>query len=308
MFNKLLQRQIVKHIGNIDTLPESYILFFKSISESYDHYEKDRQMIERSMEISSKEMIGLTSKLRKEAEEVQRVNDELNKSNLELEKFVYSVSHDLRAPLSSMKGMIEISEEETTDPLLLQNFSLLKGSVKKLDDFIQDILEYSRNSRAEIKKAEINFKEMLEEITNDLRHMSSNNERKVDISFEIHNQKHFISDKTRISMMLNNLISNAIRYQNPASENPLVNIQVNMTDTNTDIIVKDNGIGISEDNQKKIFEMFYRVSKNSVGTGLGLYLVKEIVDKLEGKIEIESEVGRGTAFYINLPNNSIIIL
>jgi signal transduction histidine kinase len=76
-----------------------------------------------------------------------------------------------------------------------------------------------------------------------------------------------------------------------------------MSDTETGIIVKDNGIGISKENQEKIFDMFYRVSENSVGSGLGLYIVKEIVEKLDGKIEVESEPGKGTAFSIHIPNN-----
>ncbi len=237
--------------------------------------------------------------------EAESQKDILLKANSELDKFVYSVSHDLRAPLSSMKGVIEISEEETQDPLMLEHFGLLKGSVKKLDEFIQDILEYSRNSRMEIKKQEIDFKEMLDEITNSLKHMSSNNERQVDIKFEISNQQSFVSDKSRVSILLNNLISNAIRYQNPATDDPFVDVKINMSDTKTGIIIKDNGIGISNENQQKIFEMFYRVSENSVGSGLGLYLVKEIVDKLDGEIQIESELGKGTSFSVQLPNYTI---
>ncbi len=234
--------------------------------------------------------------------EAEAQKEALLHANHELDKFVYSVSHDLRAPLSSMKGVIEISEEETKDALLLKNFSLLKGSIKKLDDFIQDILQYSRNSRLEVKKQCIDFREMLEDITKNLKHMSSNNERQVDIQYTITNQKTFVSDKSRLNVLLNNLVSNAIRYQNPVVSNPYVDIQVNMTDKETDIVVKDNGIGISMENQKKIFDMFYRVSENSVGSGLGLYLVKEIVDKLEGKIQVESEPGKGTAFMVCLPN------
>lgn len=236
----------------------------------------------------------------KEAEAQREV---LLNANRELDRFVYTVSHDLRAPLSSMKGILELSEDETDNPLLLEHFSLLKGSIKKLDSFIQDILEYSRNSRLEIKREEINFKEMLEDITSNLKYMSSNNTtRQVAIKYEIKNQKVFLSDKSRINIMLNNLISNAIRYQNPESNNPFVDVEIDMSDTETDIIIKDNGMGISKENQNKIFDMFYRVSENSVGSGLGLYLVKEIVEKLDGKIEVESEVGIGTAFSIHIPN------
>ena len=235
----------------------------------------------------------------KEAE-VQK--EALIQTNLELDKFVYSVSHDLRAPLSSMKGVIEITKDETSDEFIKTNLDLLQGSIKKLDEFIMELLEYSRNSRQEVKKQEINFKEMLDEINNNLKHMEGNNSRKVDLHYEIQNSNSFHSDKSKINILLSNLISNAIRYQNPKTTNPMVDIKINISDSETGITVRDNGIGISKENQKKIFEKFYRVSDNTQGTGLGLYLVKEIVEKLEGKIEIESEVGKGTAFIVRFPN------
>jgi PAS domain S-box-containing protein len=240
---------------------------------------------------------------RKEQQDtLENSNKELKKSNMELDRFVYSVSHDLRAPLLSMLGIVEISEEETTDPFMIQHLGFLKASITKLDGFVIDILEYSRNARTEVKNQEINFKEMLTDITSDLKYIGGNKTRHVDIKFEIKNQKLFHSDKSRISILLNNLISNAIRYQNPLTDNPFVDIQIDMSDTETGIIVKDNGIGISKENQKKIFDMFYRVSEKSVGSGLGLYLVKEIVEKLDGHIELESEIGKGTSFNIVLPN------
>jgi signal transduction histidine kinase len=229
--------------------------------------------------------------------------DALMKANNELDKFVYSVSHDLRAPLSSMKGVIEISEDITEDELLLEHFSRLKGSINKLDEFIKDILEYSRNSRLKVKHQQIDFKSMLADITDNLRFMSSNNDNQVDITTLIKGDSVFYSDKSRISIILNNLISNAIRYQNPDIKNPFVKVSIEISDAEATIIVEDNGIGISEEHQTKVFEMFYRVSENSVGSGLGLYLVKEIIDKLGGKIKITSGINKGTSFCISIPGN-----
>lgn len=237
-------------------------------------------------------------------EEAKKQNVLLVQANSELDKFVYSVSHDLRAPLSSMKGVIEISEEETSDEILLTNFSLLKGSIKKLDAFIQDILEYSRNSRMEVKKQEVNFKEMLEDICRDLKHMSSQSKKQVELTYSIINEKKIISDRTRINIVLNNLISNAIRYQNPDSDSPFVKVHIDMGEKDTSIEVVDNGIGISKENQDKIFGMFYRISENSVGSGLGLYLVKEVIEKLDGQIDVESSIGVGSKFKIKIPNNN----
>ena len=234
--------------------------------------------------------------------ESEAQKETLLQANKELDKFVYSVSHDLRAPLSSMKGVIEITKDETQDEFILTNLDLLQGSIKKLDEFIIDILEYSRNCRQEAKKQEINFQELLAEIDSNLKHMHGNNSRPVDLKYEIQNSNTCLSDKSKITILLNNLISNAIRYQNPKTTNPKVEVHINVSNVETGIIVKDNGIGISKENHKKIFEMFYRVTENTVGTGLGLFLVKEIVEKLDGKIDIESEVGKGTSFIIRLPN------
>jgi signal transduction histidine kinase len=228
-------------------------------------------------------------------------NTELQKANHELDKFVYSCSHDLRAPLTSMLGIIEISLEETSDPTMVEHLGMIRRSINKLDGFISDILDYSRNSRTEIKKELIDVEELLKDITNDLKYMSAND--KVKINMDVYAPWALHSDRSRLNIVLSNLVSNAIRYQNPKIDAPFVDIKVDMSDTETHIVVHDNGIGIPKEHQEKIFEMFYRVSKNSAGSGLGLYIVKEAIDKLNGRIEVQSEPGQGTTFNIYIPNN-----
>ncbi|HEV3412070.1 MAG TPA: HAMP domain-containing sensor histidine kinase [Puia sp.] len=229
-------------------------------------------------------------------------NEELKKSNKELDSFVYSVSHDLRAPLSSMLGVVGLCEMGAPDPFMQKNISLLKTSIKKLDGFIIDILDYSRNSRLEVDRQEIHFDEILADISNNLKFMGADDQRKVDIRFSIRNGVAFFSDKSRLSIILNNLISNGIRYQNPKVSDPFVEVSVEVSGSAADIRVRDNGIGIDKGNQAKVFNMFYRVSTNSIGSGLGLYIVKETVDKLQGAIELRSEPGKGSEFSIHLPN------
>jgi signal transduction histidine kinase len=229
-------------------------------------------------------------------------NQDLKKSNKELDSFVYSVSHDLRAPLSSMLGVVGLCEMAPMDPFMQKNVTLLKSSIKKLDGFIMDILDYSRNSRLEVDRQEIHFNDLLTDISNNLKFMGTDDQRKVDIRTTIRNGVIFYSDKTRIGIILNNLISNSIRYQNPQAPDPYVEINVQVSDSAADILVKDNGIGIDRENHIKIFNMFYRVSTKSVGSGLGLYIVKEAVEKLQGAIELKSEPGKGSEFSIRLPN------
>ena len=228
-------------------------------------------------------------------------NQELKTANYELDRFVYSTSHDLRAPLNSMLGLIEIAKEETTEELMLDYFRMLKGSAKKLDGFICDILDYSRNSRMKINKELINFRELINGVTENLKFIGDSN-RKVEFKIEISDEASFYSDKNRLITILNNLISNAIRYQNSQIPNPFVNIKIETSPNEANIFIQDNGIGIDEESQSKIFEMFYRVSQESVGSGLGLYIVKEAVNKLNGDIKVKSQIDEGTTFLIKIPN------
>jgi PAS domain S-box-containing protein len=245
--------------------------------------------------------VDITERKKVEVDILQK-NSELQKTNSELDKFVYSVSHDLRAPLSSILGVIEIAQDDTTDELMIEHLQMLKGNVKKLDGFISDILDYSRNARLEVKKEEVNFNELLNDISHNLKFMGSNN-RKVEIKIYVSGKASVHTDKSRLSIVLNNLISNAIRYQNSQNPNPFVDIKVDTSDTETGIIIHDNGIGIRKELHQKIFDMFYRISEESVGSGLGLYIVKEAVNKLNGNIEVISEPGEGSTFTIKIPNN-----
>ena len=228
-------------------------------------------------------------------------NQELKTANYELDRFVYSTSHDLRAPLNSMLGLIEIAKDDTNEDITREHLIMLKRSAKKLDGFICDILDYSRNARMEVAMEEINFKELITDITENLKFIGDNN-RGIEFITEISGETSIYSDKNRLITILGNLISNAIRYQNAQIANPYVRIQIQISPAETRIVIEDNGIGMSEEVHSKIFDMFYRVSHESVGSGLGLYIVKEAVNKLSGEIKVQSEIGKGTTFLIKIPN------
>jgi signal transduction histidine kinase len=258
--------------------------------------------IEQTLEMAKLQKEALLSIERKRNEEaLEKSNSELLKSNTELDKFVYSVSHDLRAPLTSMLGVIEITEDGTEDRFMLKNLNMLKASIHKLDGFIADILSYSRNARQEVVREEIDIREMINDTMNNLKYMSSR-KRLVEMNVEVSGNA-VVADKRRLGIVINNLLSNAIRYQNPTVDAPFINIKVDSNDKGTLIEIKDNGIGIKKEAHEKIFDMFYRCSKSSEGSGLGLYIVKETIEKLHGRIEVDSELGIGTTFNIYIPNN-----
>lgn len=233
-----------------------------------------------------------------EEEKLRIQNEELQKLNHELDKFVYSVTHDLRAPLLSIKGIAEITEAETTEELTSTHMQMIRASVNRLDTFIADILDYSRNARLDLKCQPVNFKIVLEEIIQDLAHLNSG----VNVSIHVDQPEEFYTDLSRIKVVLSNIISNALNYYNPAVEKPFLKINVHCDHETAVITAEDNGLGISNESQEKIFNMFYRASEKSQGSGLGLYLVKETLNKMQGTIHVKSEISKGSEFIIEIPN------
>lgn len=284
-FNKILNQQIKKY-SNGEGLPDDLLPLFNSISESYDQYQKEQRLVERAMDLSSDELLD--------------ANLELKKINAEMDRFVYSTSHDLRAPLLSILGLLNIVEKENKQYDLKGYLKLLRDSVEKLDRFISDIIDYSRNARLELELKEVDMNHIIEESFKHLNYMPGCSSLLRLINVDV--QDIFISDERRISVLMNNLISNAIKYQNPDVKDSFVNIEVEVDSDQVSIEIEDNGIGIEEKYLDRVFEMFYRASPEAKGSGLGLYIVQETLGKLKGSIEVESEYGKGTKFKVKLPN------
>jgi len=243
----------------------------------------------------------VTEMLRNEAR-LKKQNEELQKINSELDRFVYSVSHDLRSPLTSMQGLITLAQEETSDPVMKEYFALLHTSSLKLDKFIIDILDYSRNARLSVKLAEMDIQELIDEIVSGYL---SQSEHQVSIEVDITSICPLVSDRTRLMMVFNNLISNAVRYTDREAAHSYVHIKGDINRERALISVIDNGIGIPPEIQPRIFEMFFRGARESPGSGLGLYIVREALEKLEGSIRLDSEPGKGTIFIVEIPNRTL---
>jgi len=238
-------------------------------------------------------------------DELKKKNKELKKINQEMDSFVYSTSHDLKAPLKSLLGLIRLAQMEFRDNTLksFDEYShLMEKSIMKLDDTIQKILVHTANSRSEIELEQVEIKEIIEEIFDKLTFLDGNKFIKKNILTE--GYTHIISDPNRLIVIFNNLISNAIKYSDLSKTNPFININIKNTDTNTTIVFQDNGIGIDPEYIGKVFNMFFRATEKSEGSGLGLYIVKEIIEKLDGSIKIESTLKEGTTFTILLPTKS----
>jgi PAS domain S-box-containing protein len=271
-------------------------------------YDTNEERILDSLTIAERDLQGKVIRLvgssvditeRKHSEEaILAKNEELKKINAELDNFVYRVSHDLRSPLLAIKGLIGLifGTENLTEEVI-EYLKLAESSVGRLDSTIQEILEYSRNSRLEVMYEEVDMKKKVDTIIRDLQFADKN------ISFEESFPENtvIVTDRSRMRVLLKNLIGNAVKYQRKDEPNHWVKVAMEYVDQDIVITVSDNGEGIHERSLPRIFDMFYRGTTSSIGTGLGLYICKEVLNNLNGSIQVESTVGVGTTMTVRLP-------
>ena len=226
-------------------------------------------------------------------------NEWLKKTNQELDRLVHNASHDLRSPLSSVLGLLTIAEHAGSKDEIYAYHGMIRDRVKKLDNFVTEVLAYSRNSHHEVVKAPVELPMLINEIVDELKY--ANDKVNIDISPAVSSNHTIITDHTRLKTVLSNLIGNSIKYCDAQKEERFISVNT-LSDKNAcTIVVKDNGIGIAPEHRDKVFEMFYRATENSSGSGLGLFITKEIVEKLGGTIEMESTPKVGTTVYVKLP-------
>ncbi len=228
-------------------------------------------------------------------------NQELTEKNKELDHLLYSISHDLRAPVVSLQGLMELQKIAITEEEKKQYLDLQERSINRLDKFIKDILEYSRAHRSDTKIEQINLLEILEEISQQMEFYHKGG--KVEIYIEHKLTKKVFSDSTKIQLILQNLISNAVHYADFSKETPYCKVLIKEeNDSEIMIQVEDNGVGIDEMHGNRIFEMFYRANNERKGTGIGLYIVQKSLQSIKGNITFSSRKGEGTTFRMFIPN------
>ncbi len=226
-------------------------------------------------------------------------NELLAKTNKELDRFVYSASHDLRAPLTSLLGLIEITGKTDDPEEVKQCLEMMKDRIHNLDDFIKEIIDFSRNARQEVRKEKVKVLDLIKETVDDLKFAEGLEE--IFIKYTIDPALEVITDRARLKVIFNNLIGNAFKYRDPDKTNQEVSVQARPYQSQIQIDIGDNGIGISREHQEKIFDMFYRATEKSSGSGLGLYIVRETLAKLSGHITVNSTPGQGTTFHLSIP-------
>lgn len=227
-------------------------------------------------------------------------NIELQKAYNELEKFAYSVTHDIRGPLLSILGAVDVAQYIDDIEEIKEMLRLMEKSVKKLDTFILNIHDYYSLKQGELQIKEVSFTDVVkDQLENNKMTIMMKN-----INFVTHVEQNesFRTDEMSLKIILNNLLSNAFKYQKKENPDKQVSLNIKVFKGIATLEIKDNGIGILEKHTSDIFNMFFRATAEEVGSGIGLYNVKDAVNKLGGRIQVNSVFNEGTTFTITVPS------
>jgi PAS domain S-box-containing protein len=267
--------------------------------------ELELRVLERTEQLSeiNKDLKREISERQKAEEALRERNDELIKINSDLDNFIYTASHDLKAPISNIEGLVGTMKEELTgQPKEVEDIiEMVNLSILRFKSTIQDLTEITKtqkNVNEDITYIDVNS--LLEEIKFSIKDMIKSSKAEVVADFCKYPDIKF--SKANLKSVLFNLVSNAIKYKHP-ERIPEIHISCEREGDYVLLTVKDNGLGIHESQIDKIFTMFKRLHDHVEGSGIGLYIVKRIIDNSGGKIQVESEVGVGTTFKIYLKIN-----
>ena len=246
----------------------------------------------------------LNSALQNELAHRQTLIEELEAKNAELERFTYTVSHDLKSPLVTITGFLGYLEKdalEGNEAKIKSDLDRITKAAEKMQALLNDLLELSRIGRLINTPENIPFEDIVREALENVQGQLETNKVKVEVQSELPIVR---GDKVRLIEVMQNLVDNAAKFTS-ANENPSIEIGAMATDQegSTIFFVRDNGIGIQPQFQERIFGLFNKLDQNVEGTGIGLTLVKRIIEVHSGKIWVESELGKGATFYFTLPSS-----
>jgi PAS domain S-box-containing protein len=242
--------------------------------------------------VTSRQQVSIINK------ELTFKNQELTQINNDLDNFVYTASHDLKAPIANLEGltsMLRRKLDQQVGPVENQLIGLVQQSVNKLQATIRDLAEITKVQKEKNIPAEpLLFEELLKDVTEDIRSLITEAGAKIRVELEV---KQVMYARKNLRSILYNLLSNAIKYRSPER---LSQIHITTRTHGAYIVlrVQDNGLGLKPSQQEKLFSMFKRFHTHVEGTGIGLYIVKRIIENNGGKIDVESEYGKGTTFIV----------
>jgi PAS domain S-box-containing protein len=226
--------------------------------------------------------------------------EKIKYKNRELNTFVYRVSHDLKGPISSILGLIDIANVELKGiPEAIRYNKLIRQSAFKLDNTLVELLKVLHVREAEVEYREVNIAEVVNEVFKNFASLGYF--ENINVKIEVEKELNFNSSRQLLTIALEKIILNSIHFRKDFSSENYIIIRARKTHGKLIIEIKDNGVGIEQGIQTKVFDMFFRGNNISKGNGLGLYLTKSIAEKLNGTVELESEKDKGTLVRLIFP-------
>lgn len=249
--------------------------------------------------IKSYEVISKMQTLEQEAKSQKEKADIIERKNIELDSFFYRVSHDLKGPITAMLSLNYLAQQDIKDKDALKYFEDYEKQAKRMNNILEELMRLTKLVYGTESKLEIDFEQITYDCINSFKLLPNfeNVEFKIDIQPGIVYEAQW----ALVNTIIQNLIENGIKYARMEDNKPTIEIGITATDEEISIKVKDNGIGMSQEAQSKIFKMFFRANRTIEGTGLGLHIVNRAIEKLDGKVELESESGVGSTFHVTLP-------
>lgn len=266
---------------------------------------------ELSMELaySNQELKTANTEASEHLESLSKANKQLKLINADLDNFIYTASHDLKAPISNIEGLMtmlirNLSEEYTENGLVQKILASIETSIGRFKKTIEELTDIAKLQKTEDDISELDIAEIVNEVLLDLETTIQQTGATIEVKASKCHKINF--SYKNLKSIVYNIISNAIKYKSPERDPHII---ISCGDEEKGFIsltIKDNGLGIKQDDLKKIFVMYKRLHSHVEGTGIGLYLVKRIIDNAEGKIEVESEENVGTSFKVFLPLASFL--
>lgn len=296
---KLLQEAVTT--GKIIPLDQSMVdkhgitrHYLRTVHPVFDYNGDLQHLIGCSYDVTS---------IKEKERELTKANEKLTKTTRELDQFVYRSSHDLRSPLVSIMGLVNLIQMENPSDQVMNYLGMVRRTVTKLDSFIREIVDHSKNSRQEIEYTKVEPEESIQQAVDELGYLRENAHFQIDVN--VKQKASWVVDPFRTHVVLKNLISNAMKYQKPgANGDGRIQISIEVEPQSSKIIVEDNGIGIDPQYHDEVFRMFFRATNQSFGAGIGLYIAKEVLQRVDGTISLESAPDRGSKFTVLLPNHA----
>lgn len=300
-----------KELGNNEFVAKAYYLLYDIAKsqgrkgEALEYHETYHSLMtsvikaESAGKIKNQEITLKALRLERETKIQKEKNLVIKRKNAELDSFVYRVSHDLKGPLSSMLGLRTIVKKDITDVKSLDYFDMYHSQAERLNEIVIGLIDLTRIKEKELIKTEVDFKQIIDKCINSFEHIP--NLAKVQFDIRIQPDMEFCSDHRVITTIIQNLIENAIKYSKEDGQPNVVKIEVSMSNEKLELKISDTGVGIPDELMPQIFDMFFRANGAVSGSGLGLYILKNAVERLEGTVEAESEEDKGTCFQIKIP-------